>query len=133
MDELLGNHHTRRYRRLHLIRAWPSHLDKHSSWAEGTGMAFAAGLGFTVPLPAGEPDGTNNSIKEQVKAGVLAAPPVAANIGAILLTAATTSTADFSRPSAGVGLRCSWCVRWSSAGGLPATTHTHQETSVRAF
>lgn len=61
-------------------------LDKTLAWADLTGMAFLAGIGFTVSLLVGElAYGPSSVADEHVKIGVLLGSLIAALIGGVML------------------------------------------------
>ncbi|MFF1252593.1 Na+/H+ antiporter NhaA [Pseudarthrobacter sp. NPDC058329] len=60
--------------------------DVSFTWSDVIGMAFVAGVGFTVSLLVGELSyGTDGIIGGHVKVGVLAGSLLAATIGAVIL------------------------------------------------
>jgi NhaA family Na+:H+ antiporter len=61
-------------------------IDPTLKWIDMIGMAFVAGIGFTVSLLVGELSfGTGSESDNHVKVGVLAGSLIAASIGAIIL------------------------------------------------
>jgi NhaA family Na+:H+ antiporter len=63
-------------------------IDPTITWSDMIGMAFVAGIGFTVSLLVGELSfGTGSESDEHVKVGVLAGSLVAAAIGGSILAA----------------------------------------------
>ena len=61
--------------------------DASFAWSDVIGMAFVAGIGFTVSLLVGELSyGTDGTAGDHVKVGVLAGSLLAAIIGAIILS-----------------------------------------------
>jgi NhaA family Na+:H+ antiporter len=62
-------------------------IDPSITWIDMIGMAFVAGIGFTVSLLVGELSfGTGSESDNHVKVGVLAGSLVAAVVGAIILS-----------------------------------------------
>jgi Na+:H+ antiporter, NhaA family len=62
-------------------------LDPTLSWVDMIGMAFVAGIGFTVSLLVGELSfGVGSEADDHVKVGVLVASLIAATIGVIILS-----------------------------------------------
>lgn len=82
-------------------------LDPSIRWVDLVGMAFVAGIGFTVSLLVGELSfGVGSASDDHVKVGVLAGSLIAATIGAAILAARNrvygrAVTAGSSTPSAG--------------------------------
>jgi NhaA family Na+:H+ antiporter len=61
-------------------------LDPTISWVDMIGMAFVAGIGFTVSLLVGELSfGVGSESDSHVKVGVLAGSLIAATIGGTIL------------------------------------------------
>ena len=66
-------------------------IDPSIKWIDMVGMAFIAGIGFTVSLLVGELSfGTGSESDNHVKVGVLAGSLIAAAIGATILSARNT-------------------------------------------
>jgi NhaA family Na+:H+ antiporter len=62
-------------------------IDPSLTWVDMIGMAFVAGIGFTVSLLVGELSfGTGSESDDHVKVGVLAGSLIAAAIGALILS-----------------------------------------------
>ncbi len=83
-----------------LTRFRSLNLDPALRWPDMLGMAFVAGIGFTVSLLVGELAFGGTAVSDDMKIGVLAGSLVAAVIGSAILAGRNRRVRELQRPAA---------------------------------